>query len=286
MNLFNKATGMLVIEVIMSNPNGDPDRESDPRLLPDGRVAISDVSLKRKVRDLIDTKEGAVWRRVAGMFEPKLDPDRHHILETRGRDRSQIEQELKDGHFTSKYWDARVFGCTFLEEAKGEYRDQPIRTGVIQIGTGISISRGEVSRWTNTNKAGVQAGKDRGMAPMGFRVVEHAVFTMPFFINPTAAVHSGADPQDVEVFSKVLPFAYSHTASRLRSQVHIRHAWYAEHKSPVGSVSETKLLAALVPVRKGEDALAASKSWDDYDVPEKLPEELLDKLESFRDLTE
>lgn len=27
----NRATGLLIIEVINLNPNGDPDRESDPR---------------------------------------------------------------------------------------------------------------------------------------------------------------------------------------------------------------------------------------------------------------
>ena len=37
-------TGLLIIEVINSNPNGDPDRESDPRQRPDGRGEISPVS--------------------------------------------------------------------------------------------------------------------------------------------------------------------------------------------------------------------------------------------------
>ena len=30
----NRATGLLVIEVVNSNPNGNPDQESDPRLRP------------------------------------------------------------------------------------------------------------------------------------------------------------------------------------------------------------------------------------------------------------
>ena len=30
--LINRATGLLVIDVIGSNPNGDPDKESDPRI--------------------------------------------------------------------------------------------------------------------------------------------------------------------------------------------------------------------------------------------------------------
>lgn len=38
------------------------------------------------------------------------------ILEQCGRDRKLIESELKDGKFIRKYWDARLFGNTFLEE--------------------------------------------------------------------------------------------------------------------------------------------------------------------------
>ena len=35
---FNRATGLLILEVVNSNPNGDPDRENDPRQRPNGRV--------------------------------------------------------------------------------------------------------------------------------------------------------------------------------------------------------------------------------------------------------
>jgi CRISPR/Cas system type I-B associated protein Csh2 (Cas7 group RAMP superfamily) len=42
-----RATGLLVIEVVNSNANGDPDRESDPRQRPNGIGEISPVSFKR-----------------------------------------------------------------------------------------------------------------------------------------------------------------------------------------------------------------------------------------------
>ena len=67
-----RATGLLVIEVINSNPNGDPDRESDPRQRPDGKGEISPVSFKRKVRDLIENQEGDVWKEISKAM--KLDP--------------------------------------------------------------------------------------------------------------------------------------------------------------------------------------------------------------------
>ena len=154
-----RATGLLVIEVINSNPNGDPDRESDPRQRPDFKGEISPVSFKRKVRDLIENKEGDVWKEVGS----GLKPEEFVILESRGRDRKQIDAELKNGTtFRDKYWDGRVFGNTFLEEGAAD----TIKTGVVQFGLGLSVAPIDISRHTNTSKSGVQEGKDRGMAPM------------------------------------------------------------------------------------------------------------------------
>lgn len=97
--IIHKATGLLVIEVINSNPNGDPDKESDPRVRPDLRGEISPVSFKRKVRDLIDDKDGPVWTAMAQKFKPPLEASAFNILESRGRVREQIRQEIKDGTF-------------------------------------------------------------------------------------------------------------------------------------------------------------------------------------------
>jgi Cas7 group CRISPR-associated protein Csh2 len=61
MSDFNRGTGLLVIEVQNSNPNGDPDAESEPRTLDsDGRGLISPVSFKRKLRDLVAASDGPV----------------------------------------------------------------------------------------------------------------------------------------------------------------------------------------------------------------------------------
>lgn len=280
-DLLVRATGLLVIEVVNSNPNGDPDQESDPRMRVGERGEISPVSFKRKLRDLVEEKGGPVWKAVANLFKPALNPDEFDILEKRGRDRKKIEAEVKDGSFTRRYWDARLFGNTFLEEG----RSNSIRTGVVQFGMGISIAPIEVQRLTLTNKSGVQEGKDRGMAPLGYRVVQHAVYTMPFFVNPTAATKSGCDKRDLKLMLHLIPFVYSHTASFVRPDVRIRHAWYVEHKSPLGSCPDSAILDSLTPVRKG-DAEKPSLSWADYDVPVKLPAEVEKRVSGIEDLAE
>ncbi len=272
---------MLIIEVRDSNPNGDPDRESDPRQRHDERGEVSPVSFKRKIRDLVENKEGPVWQEISKSFSPSLEKNKFCILESRGRDRKIIIKEIKDGSFKEKYWDARIFGNTFLEEGISD----SIRTGVAQFSMGVSISPVEIERMTNTNKAGVEEGKDRGMAPLAYRIVQHGVYCMPFFINPTAATKSGCTKRDIELLLKLIPYAYSHTASYVRPFVAIRHAFYMEHKSALGSCQDYALIDSLKPKKKG-DSETPSKSWEDYDAPTSLPDELNNKIKSFCDLME
>ena len=276
----NRATGLLIIEVINSNPNGNPDQESDPRLRPDEKGMISPVSFKRKLRDLVEDKEGPVWIETAKTFDPALDSDQYQILESRGRVRADIKA-LDTTEFVRRYWDGRVFGNTFLEEGAST----SIRTGVVQFGMGVSISPIDVERMTTTNKAGVQEGKDRGMAPLSYRIVLHGVYALPYFVNPTAARKSGCTDTDIELMKRLIPYAYTHTASYVRPMVTIRHAWHIEHKSALGSCPDFLLIDALSPKRVDEAGKdSPSSSWDDYAVPTGLPEDLLKRVESVTDL--
>lgn len=267
-----RATGLLVIESINSNPNGDPDRESDPRQRPDGRGEISPVSFKRKLRDLIADKESPVWLNMQEKLG--LSPEEFCILESRGRDRKIIEKELKEGLFVKKYWDGRIFGNTFLEGAMDK---ESIKTGPVQFGMGVSVAPINILRQTNTNKAGVQEGKQAGMAPLGYRVVEHGVYCLPFFINPHVAHKSGCTGQDIELMKMLIPYAYSLNRSAIRPFVEIRQAWYCEHQNPLGSASDYALIEALKPKRKGE-AGEPSKSWADYEASSGLPADLAGRV--------
>lgn len=87
-----RATGLLVIEVVNSNPNGDPDRESDPRQRPNGCGEISPVSFKRKLRELLDDHDAPFFKMLPERF--LQNEERYQILEHRGRDRNTIENEM------------------------------------------------------------------------------------------------------------------------------------------------------------------------------------------------
>jgi Cas7 group CRISPR-associated protein Csh2 len=285
-----RATGLLVIEAVNSNPNGDPDRESDPRMRPSGQGEISPVSVKRKLRDLVGDHEAPFFMSLPDSFQNEAD--RYQILESRGRDRKSIanemgknievfdEQAFLSSPFVKKYWDARVFGNTFLEEKANKGY---IKTGVVQMGMGLSISPINVVRHTNTNKAGVQEGKNAGMAPMAYRVVEHGVYCMPFFVNPNYARKSGCSAADIELFKLALPYLYDLNRSAIRPDMRIRHAWYIEHNNNLGSCPDYLLLEALTPERIG-NANDPSVKWSDYLDKTSLPEELLSRVKCCVDL--
>ena len=243
------------------------------------------------MRDLVED-EGDVFQAICKKLN--LAKDDFKILESRGRIRANIIKEMGENikefdqkkflesQFVKKYWDGRLFGNTFLEEGGNKGY---IKTGVAQFTMGLSVAPILIQRHTNTNKAGVEEGKTQGMAPLAYRVVEHGVYCMPFYINPSNAHKSGCAQKDIDLLKALIPYAYDHTRSAIRPDVRIRHAWYMEHENSLGSCADWKLIDALTPKRKGDDLMKPSASWSDYDVPVTLPPELTGKV-SFVDLME
>lgn len=301
---FNRHVGVIVLEVNNSNPNGDPDLESDPRTLDaDGRGIISPPSWKRKLRDLV-LENGLVMeeaRRKLGL-ESEEDTNTYEVLESRGRDRKEIIQ-LSKKQFSSKYWDARIFGNTYLESLKPSSDDDKetatlkkkieddkvdvshfISTGVIQVGVGVSIAPVIIDRMTNTNKSGVQEGKDRGMAPLAFRVVRHAIYAIPYFINPSMAARNSTTQKDIDLFEFLAPIAYAQTASAIRSDVRCLYIWRGIHKSPLGSCPDYLFLEAFTPTLVEGCSEPGTKK--DYIFPnlESVEQSLLNKFEKVEDL--
>ncbi len=292
---FNRHVGLLILDVTMSNPNGDPDMESEPRTRElDGLGMISPVSLKRKLRDLVSENSEVFSVAKKQLKLGEETKNKFKILEERGRDRDAIKS-MDKSEFMQAYWDARMFGNTFLESLKDAElnKDQKkkkaeggyahlINTGTTQIGVGMSIAPIDVVRMTNTNKSGVEADKDRGMAPLAFRVVQHGIYCIPIFVNPSIAKKTGATTEDLNLLKFMLPYVYQHTASAIRPQVSVLHAWFAEHKNTLGSCPEHLFINALTP--KLKEGVTQVTSAKDYDIPNK--NSLGDLLERFKNVSD
>lgn len=104
----------------MGNPNGDPD-ENRPRILPDGTYYVSDVRLKRFVRDYLKTQGNDILVDNIEGRTTNLTGRVGHYLQQKGKPEAN-GQELVDIILTS-FVDARMFGSTLAfkaEEAKKE----------------------------------------------------------------------------------------------------------------------------------------------------------------------
>lgn len=258
--IINRGTGLLLIDVTNSNPNGDPDRDSDPRTRQDGCGEISPVSFKRKLRDLVQAKDSPLWKELAD--ELSLTEDGFDIMESKTTKRSDV-RNLSAEKLLEKYWDVRVFGTTFLEEEK-ENQGSFITSGVVQFGLGVSLDPISIERMTTTKVLPVEEGKGKGMAPLAYRIVSYGLYAMPFFINATAAQKTHCTKKDIELLLRLIPHAYKETASYIRSQVDIRHAFYVEHNRARGTYNDFRIIEALTPKRiDGKTGFA--KSWKDYD---------------------
>lgn len=278
-----RATGLLVIEVINSNPNGNPDFESEPRQRSDGFGEISPVSFKRKLRDLVEDK-GLVWQELKKQLDlEKGKTEKYSILESKDVKREEVKKMIKKdvNEFKREFWDARVFGNTFLEkdaDDKDQALRKSIKAGVVHFGLGLSLAPVDIERLTFTKKAPAQDDKQSGMAPMAYRVVKHGIYVMPFFVNPNAALpdsprNTGCTKTDIDLLLKLIPYGYSHNPSLPRNQVSLIYAWCMEHSSPLGSCSDFKLIEAMTPKRKtGYDKNTPSLSRSEYDFPTDFPE--------------
>ena len=123
---------LFLYDIKMGNPNGDPD-ENRPRVLPDGTHYVTDVRLKRFIRDylksqgqeiLVDTVEGKTTN-LTGRVAAHLDA--HKIAKCQG---SAIVDIL-----LQSFIDARMFGSSFAfkEQDKWEPKPEPkTMTGAIQ----------------------------------------------------------------------------------------------------------------------------------------------------------
>ncbi|HWR40828.1 MAG TPA: type I CRISPR-associated protein Cas7 [Patescibacteria group bacterium] len=271
----NRGTGLLLIDVTNSNANGDPDRENDPRTRQDGRGEISPVSFKRKLRDLVAAKSAPIWKELAAEFS--LGIDSYDVFE-QNTVKFQDLTKMKTEDFLSRYWDARVFGSTVLEKEDDDSNNKHIASGVVQFGLGVSVDPVKIERLSTTKVINEGENKSKKMGPLAFRVVSYGLYVMPFFINATAAQKTHCSKKDIELLLKLIPHAYPETASYVRPQVYVRHAFYVEHNRARGTFSDFKMIEALTP-RRSSGAAGAATSWKDYD--EKL---LVENIAGLKDM--
>lgn len=150
----------------LCNPNGDPDEENKPRMdYETGRNLVSDVRLKRYLRDYWLALDEDTWKKLGYDIKPDVWvrqlEDENGVLQ-RVSAKQRIDQLAKEKFKTSakavakdpkfrdailgSWIDVRMFGATIpIGEGEGEKRGDSLTfTGPVQFGWGYSLNRVEI----------------------------------------------------------------------------------------------------------------------------------------------
>ncbi len=178
--ILNNSEILFIYDARLCNPNGDPDEENRPRMdYETGRNLVSDVRLKRYLRDYWMTFSEEEWKRW-GYERPQDIWVRKEIKDGQPKTvtaKERIEhiaerfasgKKAKDLIKSSKFCkflketliDLRLFGATIPIGGKGEAGDSLTFTGPVQFTWGYSLNRAEIL--PSSTITSTFAGRDQG----------------------------------------------------------------------------------------------------------------------------
>jgi CRISPR-associated protein Csd2 len=281
MSLSKKIDFAVVFKVVNANPNGDPLNGNRPRTIYEGNGEVSDVCIKRKIRNRLmetlpkvkvvaDGKELEVCPIFVQSDDNKVD--NHGSLKARADAvLSGIKGADEKAQKACATWlDVRAFGQLFAFKAtggkkgKGKEEDAPgedkgvsigIR-GPVSVQSAFSVAPVSITSTQITKSvSGEGDGSKRGSDTMGMKHrVDRGVYVFYGSMNPQLAVKTGFSDDDAKSIKAVLPRLFENDASSARpegSMEVLKVVWW-EHSSPSGQVSSAKVHRSLT-VKDTED---------------------------------
>lgn len=251
---------LLLIEVIDSNPNGDPDAGNQPRTDPEtGQGLITDVSIKRKIRDTIAAKHPAA-EPPEGRFNiyvtagTALNTRHEGAWAAVGKD---CTEALAQAWMAERYYDVRMFGAVMTTGTKPAGR----LTGPVQVGVARSVDRVVPTELTITRVAKTQAGKET-QTEMGSKwIVPYGVYAARIHYSPALGKHAKVDAEDLTMLWSALTDMWDHTRSASRPNIATRGLCVFNHASALGDAPAWKLFETVKVVRH---SLGVPRQWEDY----------------------
>lgn len=257
----------VVLSVTKANPNGDPLNGNRPRQNYDGFGEISDVALKRKIRNRLQDMGESIF---VQSDDRKLDS--YNSLRERADGNSELEKLLKSKTVSNeefakvacREWiDVRSFGQVFA--FKGE-RGTGVSVGIrgpVSIHTATSIDPIDITSMQITKSVNSEPGGTRGSDTMGMKHrVDFGVYVFYGSMNPQLAEKTGFTNEDAERFKNALVSLFENDASSARPEgsMEVHQVYWWEHKSKLGQYSSAKVHRSLVIEKLVEEP----KSFEDY----------------------
>ncbi|MFD2671138.1 CRISPR-associated protein [Marinicrinis sediminis] len=228
-------------------PNRDPLNDSDARRLfpeEDGRISLSDVSIKRDVRDyVLSVNEDSPQAMHNQIFVQQIMNDKGNLLGRKslaeliaqnvGKEK-EAKKDMKSVLLEHSF-DVRTFGIVYSVNPKFHL------TGPVQFGWAHSMHpvdshyvQGTVvmpSKDVSNNSGGDEEGKTQGTIWTSY-TVPFAVFAMPAVINAKNAEHTQMTPEDQELLLKGLWQGTQLRQARGRGQQQPLFLLHVEYRDP------------------------------------------------------
>lgn len=263
-----KHDALLLFEAIDSNPNGDPDNAGKPRTdLDTGHGLVSDVSIKRKIRDalILQAELGQIG-----------DKDGYEIFVRRGSSREELVHEAAEAakaangsasermvaeQITTRYFDIRVFGGV-LAGKKGSASGGKL-TGPVTVGIARTVDPVMPMELPITLSAPATAAKKEDASQMGSKtVIPYGLYVCRVHYQPTK--NNQVTKEDLEVLWSTMATMFEVTRSAARPDVSVRNLFVFSHSNALGNAPAKKLIDSVTITKRTERDIPTSSA--DYEV--------------------
>ena len=270
MALTNRYDFVLLFDVKDGNPNGDPDAGNLPRVdAESGRGLVTDVCLKRKVRNFVGlvkgeqppfeiyVKEKAVLnaQHRRAYLELKLEPESKKLPKN-------IEDAKKLTRWMCQnFYDIRTFGAVMSNEVNcGQVRGPVQMTfsrsidPIVTLEHSITVCAARKEDKPIEEQIGIQGRKF---------TVPYGLYAAHGFVSSFLAKQTGFDEGDLELLWQALAQMFEHDRSAARGEMTTRGLYVFKHDSELGNAPAHNLFD-LIQVKKNSEEPA--RDFADYTV--------------------
>lgn len=264
--LQNKIDFAVILTVDHANPNGDPLNGNRPRVTYAGHGEISDVCIKRKIRNRLQD----MGEKIFVQSNDRCD-DGYDCLSKRamGMIKDYKSNEDYATKSTTTWFDVRAFGQVFAFKSSEKGKDG-VSVGVrgpVSVHQALSISPIDVNSMQITKSVNSEPGDKKSSDTMGMKhMVEFGVYEIKGSINVQLAEKTGFTEEDAEKIKECLRTLFINDASSARpdGSMEVSRVYWWRHNNKIGQYSTAKVHKSLEI--KLKDGIAFPKSIDDYEI--------------------
>lgn len=277
-NLRNRIDFVYIFDVQNGNPNGDPDAANAPRVdAEDMHGIVTDVCLKRKVRNYVQTKvaedEKNEYQEGYDIFvkdKAVLDALVEKIYDYESvktiKDKDKKKEEAKK-LLCKNYFDIRTFGQVIATSGKQDQVRGPIQLTFARSVDEItprplSITRCAVTKEEKNTETDDVRQKERTMGRKN--IVPYGLYVCHGFISANLAKQTGFSEEDLALFWEALQNMFDVDRSAARGLMSAQRLIVFKHNSILGNAPANKLFE-LVKIELKEKG-RIPRSFGDYDV--------------------